>query len=66
MILGGDAVHFQENYDPGVPIFNFDRSQTLASIDRIKKVATNLKATLIIQHDARDLGKLPAFPEAAK
>jgi N-acyl homoserine lactone hydrolase len=67
VILSGDAVHFQENYDgPGVPIFNFDRSQTLASIDRIKKVAANLKATLIIQHDARDVGKLPDFPEAAK
>jgi glyoxylase-like metal-dependent hydrolase (beta-lactamase superfamily II) len=66
VILSGDAVHFQENYDgSGVPIFNFDRSQTLASIDRIRKIAANLKATLIIQHDARDVGKLPAFPEAA-
>jgi len=67
VILSGDAVHFQENYDgPGVPIFNFDRGQTLASIDRIKKLAANLKATLVIQHDARDVGKLPSFPEAAK
>jgi N-acyl homoserine lactone hydrolase len=67
VILSGDAVHFQENYDGrGVPIFNFDRSQTLASIDRIKTLAANLKATLVIQHDARDVGKLPAFPEAAK
>ena len=67
VVLSGDAVHFQENYDGnGVPIFNTDRAQTLASIDRFKKIAANLKATVIIQHDQRDLGKLPAFPAAAK
>ena len=37
-----------------------------ASPDRIKKLAANLKATVVIQHDARDIGKLPAFPAAAK
>jgi N-acyl homoserine lactone hydrolase len=66
-ILSGDAVHFRENYDSdGVPFFNYDRAQTVASIERIKKIASNLKATLIIQHDARDIAKLPAFPESAK
>ena len=67
VLLSGDAVHFRENYDSdGVPSFNTDRSETLASIDRIKKIAANLKATVVIQHDARDVGKLPAFPAAAK
>jgi glyoxylase-like metal-dependent hydrolase (beta-lactamase superfamily II) len=67
VILSGDAVHFRENYESdGVPWFNFDRAQTVASIERIKKISSNLKATLIIQHDARDIGKLPAFPAAAK
>jgi hypothetical protein len=49
-----------------VPSFNYDRAQTVASIERIKKIAANLKATVIIQHDLRDIGKLPAFPAAAK
>jgi hypothetical protein len=49
-----------------VPWFNFDRAQSLASIDRLKKIAANAKATVIIQHDARDIDKLPAFPAAAK
>jgi energy-coupling factor transporter ATP-binding protein EcfA2 len=49
-----------------VPSFNTDRAETLASLDRFKKLAANLKATVIIQHDMRDLGKLPAFPAAAK
>jgi N-acyl homoserine lactone hydrolase len=67
VILTGDAVHFHENYDSnGVPSFNTDRAQTLASMDRIKKMAAGLKATVVIQHDPRDIGKLPAFPNPAK
>jgi glyoxylase-like metal-dependent hydrolase (beta-lactamase superfamily II) len=67
VIITGDAVHFRENYDSdGVPSFNSDRAQTLASIERLKKIAANFKATVIIQHDARDVGKLPAFPATAK
>jgi glyoxylase-like metal-dependent hydrolase (beta-lactamase superfamily II) len=67
VMITGDLAHFHENYDTnGVPGFNFDRAQTLASLDRFKKIAKNFKATVIIQHDARDVGKLPAFPTAAK
>src|ERR1700712_5184660 len=67
VLISGDAVHFRENYDiNGVPWFNFDRAQSLASIDRLKKIAANAKATVIIQHDARDIDKLPAFPGGAK
>jgi N-acyl homoserine lactone hydrolase len=66
-ILTGDAAHFRENLDSdGVPSFNFDRAQTVASMERIKTIAKNLKATVVIQHDARDIGKLPAFPASAK
>jgi N-acyl homoserine lactone hydrolase len=32
----------------------------------MKKIVENFKATLVIQHDARDIGKLPAFPAGAK
>src|SRR4029077_9856628 len=67
VLLAGDLVHFHENYENnGVPWFNTSRAETLASIDRFKKIAANLKATVIIQHDARDVGKLPAFPAAAR
>jgi N-acyl homoserine lactone hydrolase len=67
VIISGDAVHFRENYDTvGVPAFNYDRAQTVASIERLRKIATNLKATVVIQHDARDVDKLPAFPAFAK
>lgn len=67
VILTGDAVHFRENYEKGgVPGFNFDRAQTIATIERMKQIAANMKAQVIIQHDARDVDKLPAFPTAAK
>jgi glyoxylase-like metal-dependent hydrolase (beta-lactamase superfamily II) len=67
VILVGDAIHFHENYQSnGVPGFNYDRAETLASIERIKQIEKNLKATVIIQHDPRDIGKLPAFPQAAR
>jgi N-acyl homoserine lactone hydrolase len=67
VLITGDLAHFHENYESGgVPTFNTDRAATVASIDRFKKIATNLKATVIIQHDARDVNKLPAFPAAAK
>ena len=67
VLLAGDLAHFHENYDSnGVPSFNTDRAQTVASLERFKKIAANLKATVIIQHDPRDIGKLPVFPAAAK
>ena len=67
VILSGDAVHFHENYaNEGVPGFNYDRAQTIASIQRIKQIEKNLKATVIIQHDPRDIGKLPTAPAAAR
>jgi glyoxylase-like metal-dependent hydrolase (beta-lactamase superfamily II) len=67
VVLVGDAAHFHENYqNEGVPGFNYDRAQTVATIQRIKGIEKNLKATVIIQHDPRDIGKLPAFPAAAR
>ncbi len=66
-LMLGDLAHFHENYESnGVPAFNFHRGDTVSSLERIKKIAANLKATVIIQHDPRDIGKLPAFPAAAK
>lgn len=67
VLLTGDAAHFRENYESdGVPSFNYDRAQTVASLERIKKLAANVHATVIIQHDVRDVEKLPVFPAMAK
>jgi len=66
VLLSGDTAHFAENYaSNGVPSFNSNRADTLASLDRFKKLAANLHATVIIQHEMADIAKLPAFPKAA-
>ena len=66
VLLSGDTAHFAENYETnGVPSFNSNRADTLASLDRFKKLAANLHATVIIQHEQADIAKLPAFPKAA-
>jgi hypothetical protein len=49
-----------------VPSFNADRSQSLASLDRFKGIATNLHATVVIQHEPRDINKLPIFTTSAQ
>jgi glyoxylase-like metal-dependent hydrolase (beta-lactamase superfamily II) len=67
VLLSGDVAHFRENLETlGVPGFNVDRARSLASLDRFRQLARNLKATVVIQHDERDVGKLPAFPAAAE
>src|SRR5215831_2514926 len=67
VLLSGDLAHFRENYDTnGVPMFNTDHTYTLGSLDRFKKIAANLKATVVIQHDGRDVGKPPVSPAPAK
>ncbi|WP_116089994.1 N-acyl homoserine lactonase family protein [Sphingomonas crusticola] len=66
VLLSGDTAHFAKNYaSNGVPSYNADRADTLASLDRFKKLAANLHATVIIQHEPADVAKLPAFPKAA-
>jgi glyoxylase-like metal-dependent hydrolase (beta-lactamase superfamily II) len=67
VLLSGDVAHSRENLETdGVPGFNVDRARSLASMDRFKALGRNLKAIVIIQHDERDVGKLPAFPQAAQ
>ena len=68
VILSGDMAHFRENYDQdGVPSFNTDRSQTIASVERVKAAREEPQGDR--DHPARRraiVGKLPAFPAAAK
>jgi len=67
VLITGDLAHFHENYEvDGVPPFNTSRAETLASLARFKKIAATTKATVIMQHDGRDVDKLPAFPVGAK
>lgn len=66
VLLSGDVAHFTQNLaTSGVPGFNTDRADSLASMDRFRKLGESLKATVIIQHEPDDIAKLPAFPASA-
>jgi glyoxylase-like metal-dependent hydrolase (beta-lactamase superfamily II) len=67
ILLTGDLYHFQENVkNRGVPSFNTDRADTLASMDRFAAIARSMKARVIVQHEPADIAKLPRFPQAAQ
>jgi len=67
VLLTGDLYHFTENMRRGgLPIFNTDRADTLASMARFQEIARNLRARIIIQHEPADIRRLPAFPQAAQ
>jgi glyoxylase-like metal-dependent hydrolase (beta-lactamase superfamily II) len=67
VVLSGDAVHFKSNWDNrGVPVNNFSKDQTLASMEKISGVLTRDNAQLWINHDKaqRDAQKMaPEFYE---
>ena len=67
VLLSGDLYHFTEQVaNRGVPPFNHNRADTLASMDRYDRIVRNLGARSIIQHEPADVALLPAFPEAAR
>jgi glyoxylase-like metal-dependent hydrolase (beta-lactamase superfamily II) len=67
VILTGDLVHFQYMWDNKlVPPFNFDKDQSLASIERIARVMADNKAQLWIGHDkdiTAKVNRAPAYYE---
>lgn len=64
VILSGDLVHQRANFTfRRVPPFNYERADTLASIDRVSTILTNTKGRLVVQHDLSDFKSLPKFPK---
>lgn len=65
MILAGDLWFAHSDLLRGtMPEFSASRAETIASRDRIARMAEKLDAMVIIQHEPADLAKLPAFPKA--
>ncbi len=63
IILSGDLWHMAESREHRrVPIFNTDRAQTLASMDRIEALALETGARIVIQHAPTDQAFLPSYP----
>jgi N-acyl homoserine lactone hydrolase len=65
VLLTGDMWHLAESRERRtVPVFNTDRAQTLASMDKVERIAADTGARVIRQHVQEDFEALPAFPEA--
>jgi len=63
LVLSGDAVHFQSNWDSRrVPAINTDPEQTKASMDRLAEILVREKATLWINHDKVQRNALKMSP----
>ena len=52
VLLTGDAVHFRSNWDNRrVPAFNADRERSMASMEKLARIAEEKHAQLWINHD---------------
>jgi N-acyl homoserine lactone hydrolase len=65
VLLTGDMFHLAESRERHlVPSFNVDRAQTVASQEKVERIATETGARVIRQHVREDFDALPAFPAA--
>lgn len=63
VLLSGDLYHSRENRaGRRLPVFNYDRAATLASMDRVEAILRNRGAQLVIQHSTEDFLRLPQPP----
>jgi len=67
LVLSGDLYHFTKNRKhKRVPSFNFDKKQTLVSMDKIEKFVKKSKAKFWIQHDKEQNQNIKHSPEYYK
>jgi N-acyl homoserine lactone hydrolase len=63
VILSGDLFLSTEGREQGlVPSVNADRARTLASMQRVERLARTLDARVIVQHDPKVFSSLPKPP----
>jgi glyoxylase-like metal-dependent hydrolase (beta-lactamase superfamily II) len=64
VLLTGDAVHFKDNWDNRrVPGANFNKDMTLASMNRLAELVTDLHAQLWINHDMPQTASVAHSPK---
>jgi N-acyl homoserine lactone hydrolase len=63
VVLSGDMVHLQDNWmNRRVPAFNFNREQSLRSMEKVAAVIEKNKAQLWINHDKAQSATIPKAP----
>jgi len=64
VVISGDLYHLHDNFKyRRVPGVNYERADTLASMDRVATIIKNTKGKLIVHHDPKDFASLPRFPK---
>ena len=67
IVLSGDLfITTQQRFSKGVPVFNVDQEQTLATMNDIESFLEEKKATLWIQHDPEQNKTIKRSPEFYK
>jgi hypothetical protein len=64
VVLSGDLVHFEENWvNRRVPARNFDREQSVRSMEKIAAILSQENAELWINHDKTQSARIPRTPD---
>jgi N-acyl homoserine lactone hydrolase len=65
ILLSGDVVHLEGNFEKDiVPSLNTDKAESIASMEKVRRLIATYKATMFINHDKSQtdtLKLLPAF-----
>jgi N-acyl homoserine lactone hydrolase len=63
IVLSGDVAHLEENFENDtVPSLNTDKTASIASMERIKRIIATYKATFFINHDKAETDTLKLIP----
>jgi N-acyl homoserine lactone hydrolase len=63
ILLSGDVVHLEGNFqDNIVPSLNTDKAESIASMERVRRLMVQYKAALFINHDKNQTDKLKLIP----
>ena len=63
ILLSGDVVHLEENFKKNiVPSLNTDKAQSLASMQKVRDLMAQYKASLFINHDKHETDRLKLLP----
>jgi glyoxylase-like metal-dependent hydrolase (beta-lactamase superfamily II) len=63
IILSGDVVHLEENFRKDiVPSLNTNKTESIASMEKIRQMIATYKATLFINHDKKQTDSLKLLP----
>jgi len=64
VILSGDMVHFEENWvNRRIPARNYNREQSLQSMEKVAAILAKDNATLWINHDKAQSDRIPRAPQ---